>query len=162
MPLQRSYENQHCSVAAALELVGERWTLLIIREVLCGVHRFSELQSDLGIARNVLQARLERLVEHGIIERRRYSERPPRDGYHLTDKGLELWPAIVALMQWGDRHLPQPGGPPVRLTHRGCGGEVDAHLTCARCGQPLGPREVWAAPGASAGPDHPLRRRPAA
>ena len=72
MPLQRSYENQNCSVAATLELVGERWTLLIVRELLLGVHRFSELQADLGVARNVLQARLERLVEHGIIERRRY------------------------------------------------------------------------------------------
>jgi DNA-binding HxlR family transcriptional regulator len=162
MPLQRSYENQQCSVAATLELVGERWTLLIVREVLLGVHRFSEMQSDLGIARNVLQARLERLVQAGILERRRYSEHPPRDGYHLTEKGLDLWPTIVSLMQWGDRHLPQPCGPPVTLTHRGCGGEVDGHLTCAACGTRLGPRDVWAAPGEAAAPDHPLHRRPAA
>ena len=162
MPLQRSYENQNCSVAATLELVGERWTLLIIREVMLGVHRFSELQSDLGIARNVLQARLQRLVGHGILERRRYHEHPPRDGYHLTEKGLDLWPTIVSLMQWGDRHLPRPDGPPVTLTHRDCGGAVDAHLACARCGARLGPRDVWAAPGEAAGPDHPLRRRSAA
>src|ERR1700761_1063623 len=154
MPLQRSYERQNCSVAATLELVGERWTLLIVREVLLGVHRFSELQSDLGIARNVLQARLERLVEHGILERRRYQEHPPRDGYHLTERGLDLWPTVVLLMQWGDRHLPREGGPPVALTHRGCGGAVDAHLCCARCGAPLGPRDVWAAPGEGAGPEH--------
>ena len=159
MPLQRNYENQNCSIAATLELVGERWTLLIIRELLLGVHRFSELQADLGIARNVLQARLQRLVGHGIVERRRYQEHPPRDGYHLTEKGLDLWPAVVTLMQWGDRHLPRPDGPAVTLTHRGCGGELDAHLSCARCGAPLGPRDVWAAPGESAALDHPLRRR---
>jgi DNA-binding HxlR family transcriptional regulator len=162
VPLQRSYENQECSVAATLELVGERWTLLIVREVLLGVHRFSELQDDLGIARNVLQARLQRLVEHGILERRRYHEHPPRDGYHLTEKGLDLWPTIVSLMTWGDRHLPRAGGPPVVITHRGCGGEMDAHRICRRCGAPLGPREVWAAPGESAGAEHPLRRRRAA
>ena len=159
MPLQRSYEDQNCSVAATLELVGERWTLLIVRELLLGVHRFSDLQADLGIARNVLQARLERLVEHGIVERRRYQDHPPRDGYHLTGKGLDLWPAIVILMQWGDRHLPRRGGPPVQLTHRGCGGGVDGHLTCERCGARLGARDVWAAPGEGAESDHPLRRR---
>jgi DNA-binding HxlR family transcriptional regulator len=159
MPLQRSYDNQDCSVAATLELVGERWTLLIVRELLLGVHRFSDLQADLGVARNVLQARLARLVEHGIVERRRYQDHPPRDGYRLTDKGLDLWPAVVTLMQWGDRHVPRPGGPPVTLTHRGCGGELDSHLTCAHCGAKLGPRDVWAAPGQTAGPDHPLRRR---
>jgi DNA-binding HxlR family transcriptional regulator len=159
VPLQRSYDHKDCSVAATLELVGERWTLLIVRELLLGVHRFSELQADLGIARNVLQARLERLVENGIVERRRYQERPPRDGYHLTDKGLDLWPTIVSLMSWGDRHLPRPEGPPVRITHRACGGEIDAHRVCVRCGSQLGPRDVWAAPGDSAGPDHPLRRR---
>jgi DNA-binding HxlR family transcriptional regulator len=162
VPLKRNYVDQECSVAATLELVGERWTLLIVREVLLGVHRFSELQADLGIARNVLQARLERLVEHGILERRRYQVHPPRDGYHLTDKGLDLWPTIIALMAWGDRHLPRTGGPPVTITHRGCGGEMDAHRVCLRCGSRLGPRDVWAAPGDSAGPDHPLRRRLAA
>jgi DNA-binding HxlR family transcriptional regulator len=159
MPLRRSYDNQNCSVAATLELVGERWTLLIVREVLLGVHRFSELQADLGVARNVLAARLDRLVEAGILERRRYQKHPPRDGYHLTEAGLDLWPTIVALMHWGDRHVPQPGGPPVTITHRDCGGEMDAHRVCGECGARLAPRDVWAAPGRSAGPDHPLRRR---
>src|ERR1700743_2752488 len=110
MPLQRSYQNQNCSVAATLELVGERWTLLIVRELLLGVHRFSELQRDLGGARDVRQARLERLVEHGIVERRRYQQHPPRDGYHLTEAGLDLWPTIVSLMGWGHRHLARPAG----------------------------------------------------
>jgi DNA-binding HxlR family transcriptional regulator len=159
VPLQRSYANQECSVAATLEIVGERWTLLIVREVLLGVHRFSELQADLGVARNVLQARLARLVEHGILERRRYQEHPPRAEYQLTEAGLDLWPTIVSLMSWGDRHRPRPDGPPVAITHRDCGGEMDAHRICARCGARLGPRDVWAAPGESAGPEHPLRRR---
>jgi len=161
MPLQRTYSGQACSIAAALEIVGERWTMLIIREALLGVHRFDEMQADLGIARNVLQSRLEGLVEHGILERRRYQDHPPRSDYHLTQKGLDLWPAVVALMQWGDKHADVPGGPPVRLVHRGCGGVVDDHLLCEVCGEKLGPRDVWAHPADHAPADHPLRRRAA-
>ena len=159
MPLQRTYAGQTCSIAAALELVGERWTILIIREALLGVHRLDEMQADLGIARNVLQARLEHLVAHEILERRRYQARPERFAYHLTEKGLDLWPAVVALMQWGDKHAGVPGGPPVRLEHRGCGGAVDDHLLCVSCGEKLGPRDVWAHPAGHVSGDHPLRRR---
>lgn len=159
MPLQRTYAGQTCSIAAALEIVGERWTMLIIREALLGVHRFDEMQADLGIARNVLQARLEHLVDSGILERRLYQERPERYAYHLTQKGLDLWPAVVALMQWGDKHGGVPGGPPVRLEHRGCGGAVDDHLLCVTCGEKLGPRDVWAHPADHVPADHPLRRR---
>jgi DNA-binding HxlR family transcriptional regulator len=124
-----------------------------------GVHRFDEIQADLGIARNVLQARLVRLLEQGILERRLYQERPERYEYHLTDKGLDLWPAVVALMHWGDKHGAMPAGPPVRLEHRGCGGGVDAHRVCTVCGEKLAPRDVRALPGSGASPDHPLRRR---
>ena len=109
--LGNDYEYQTCSIAAALEVVGERWSLLIVRDVLPRVRRFDELQSDLGVARNVLQARLTRLLEHGVIERRPYQERPPRYEYLLTEKGLDLWPTIVALMQWGDRYAPPAGRP---------------------------------------------------
>jgi DNA-binding HxlR family transcriptional regulator len=161
MPLGRDYENQTCSVAGTLELVGERWTLLIVRELLMGVHRFDDLQRDLGIARNVLQARLTRLVAHGLVVRDAYQEHPRRFEYRLTEAGLELWPVIVTLMQWGDRQLAQPDGPPVTLEHRDCGGGVDGHLCCERCGARLGPRDVWARAGASASPGHPLRRRAA-
>ncbi len=159
MPLQRTYAGQTGSIAAALELVGERWTILIIREALLGVHRLDEMQADLGIARNVLQARLEHLVAHEILERRRYQARPERFAYHLTEKGLDLWPAVVALMQWGDKHAGVPGGPPVRLEHRGCGGAVDDHMLCVSCGEKLGPRDVWAHPAGHVSGDHPLRRR---
>jgi DNA-binding HxlR family transcriptional regulator len=159
MALQRTYPSQECSIAAALEVVGERWTLLVVREAMLGIHRFDEVQADLGIARNVLQARLQRLVEHGILEKRLYQDHPPRYEYHLTDKGLDLWPAMVALMHWGDQHGAIPGGPPVTLEHRGCGGGVDAHRICTVCGEKLGPREVRALPGSHASPGHPLRRR---
>jgi DNA-binding HxlR family transcriptional regulator len=159
VPLRSTYPGQECSVAAALEVVGERWTLLVVREAMLGVHRFDEIQADLGIARNVLQARLERLLEQGILEKRLYQDRPDRYEYHLTDKGLDLWPAVVALMHWGDKHGALPAGPPVRLEHRGCGGGVDAHRMCTACGEKLGPRDVWALPGLGASRDHPLRRR---
>jgi DNA-binding HxlR family transcriptional regulator len=156
--LGNSYENQSCSIAAALEVIGERWSLLIVRDVFLGLRRFDEIQEDLGIARNVLNTRLRRLVEQGVLERRRYSERPERFEYVLTDKGLDLWPTTVALMQWGDRHA-APNGPAVLLEHHGCGGAVDEHRTCAACGQRLSVRDVRALPGPGASPEHPLLRR---
>ncbi|WP_210495725.1 helix-turn-helix domain-containing protein [Patulibacter sp. SYSU D01012] len=157
MALQRDYPGQVCSVASALEVVGERWTLLIVRDLLLGLRRFDELQADLGVARNVLQARLELLVAHGVVERRPYQERPPRHEYRLTPKGEDLAPVLHALMRWGDAHAPRPGGPPVLVEHRGCGGAVDAHWRCSRCGRDLGPGDAEAVPGPGAGPDHPVR-----
>ena len=103
--LNRDYEGQNCSIARALEVVGERWTLLIIRDVLLGLHRFDEFQESLGIARNVLTDRLNRLVDEGVLERVLYSERPERYEYHLTEKGLDLNIALTALRQWGDDYL---------------------------------------------------------
>jgi DNA-binding HxlR family transcriptional regulator len=157
--LRNDYQGQVCSIAAALEVVGERWSLLIVREVFLGVRRFDEMQADLGIARNVLQARLTRLVDHGVLEKRLYQERPPRHEYLLTEKGIDLWPTIVALMRWGDEHAPQPGGPPVRLEHRDCGGAVDEHRICEACGARLSARDVRGRPGPGATPGHPLWRR---
>ena len=157
--LGNDYENQTCSIAAALEVVGERWSLLIVRDVMLGLRRFDELQANLGVARNVLQTRLTRLLDHGVLEKHLYRERPPRYEYRLTEKGLDLWPAIVALMQWGDRHSPPPAGPPVLLEHKGCGGAVDEHRICVSCGSPLSVRDVRARPGPGATEDHPLRRR---
>src|ERR1700751_1490984 len=99
--LRNDYDGQVCSVAGALALVGERWSLLIVRDVMLGLRRFEELQAHLGIARNVLQRRLQRLTTNGLLERRLYQEPPPRHEYRLTDKGLDLWPTIVSLMHWG-------------------------------------------------------------
>ena len=103
--LKRDYEGQNCSIARALEVVGERWTLLIVRDVFLGLRRFDQLQESLGIARNVLTDRLNRLVEEGILERVRYSERPERFEYRLTRKGRELNIALTGLRQWGDKYL---------------------------------------------------------
>ena len=103
--LGRTYEGQNCSIARALEVVGERWTLLIIRDTFLGLSRFDQFQESLGVAPNVLSDRLNRLADEGILERHAYSERPPRSEYRLTKKGRELAVPLLALMQWGDRHL---------------------------------------------------------
>jgi DNA-binding HxlR family transcriptional regulator len=137
--LRSDYSGQHCSIAGTLELIGERWTLLIVRDAFLGIRRFDDFQRNLGIARNVLQSRLERLVEEGILKREPYQERPPRYEYRLTRKGVDLWPVIVSLMSWGDRHL-FPDGPPVVMKHRGCGGRVDDRRLCEECGAAL---EAW-------------------
>jgi DNA-binding HxlR family transcriptional regulator len=145
--LRNDYENQNCSIAHALELVGERWTLLILRDAFLGTRRFDDFQRNLGIARNVLADRLARLVEEGILTRVPYQERPARFEYRLTEKGIDLWPVMMSLLQWGDRHYPAEPGPPVVIRHRDCGGELTSHLTCAQCGAELGPRDVVAEPG---------------
>jgi DNA-binding HxlR family transcriptional regulator len=141
--LHRDYPNQYCPVASTLEVVGERWTLLIIRDVFLGIRRFEDLQRDLGIARNVLQARLERLVEEGILVKRPYQERPPRFEYRLTEKGADLWPVLVALLSWGDRHGLE-GDRPMILQHRGCGGELDDRRRCRTCGSDIAYTEAVA------------------
>jgi DNA-binding HxlR family transcriptional regulator len=161
--LGREYVNQNCSIAHSLEVVGERWTLLILRDAFIGTRRFDDFQRNLGIARNVLQARLERLVEAGVLRRERYQERPERFEYLLTRKGVDLWPVIVALMKWGDKHVAE-NGPPVVLRHRGCGGEIDDRRICLACGAALQPNEVEAelGPGALEGQAGPGAPRPAA
>ena len=114
--LRRDYRGQNCSIARALEVVGERWTLLIVRDVFFGIRRFDELQESLGIARNVLAERLKRLVDEGILRKVRYSERPPRFEYRLTDKGRDLNVALTGLRQWGDRYLSE--SPPLVLRRK--------------------------------------------
>jgi DNA-binding HxlR family transcriptional regulator len=147
--LPRTYENQNCSIARTLEVVGDRWTPLILRDALRGTARFEDFQASLGIARNILSARLARLCEEGILERRRYQERPARDEYLLTAKGRDLEPVLLALLRWGDRYA-APNGPPVVLTHTGCGRELEPELVCAHCRQPLRPGDAVASPGPGA------------
>ena len=144
--LPSAYVDENCSIARTLELVGERWTLLIIRQALLGTRRFDEFQSELGIARNVLSTRLERLVEAGILRRSLYEERPKRYEYRLTKKGTDLWPVLMAMLQWGDRYE-APEGPPVVIEHRDCGGELDDRRRCRRCGQELEAWQVVRRPG---------------
>jgi DNA-binding HxlR family transcriptional regulator len=135
--LKRDYEDQTCSVARALEVVGERWTLLILRSAFLGVRRFDDLHDELGITRSVLTTRLERLVEEGLLKRVAYQERPLRCEYRLTAKGRNLWPVLLHLLRWGDAYYPEPAGAPLIVEHAECGGQPDDHLLCDRCGAAL-------------------------
>jgi DNA-binding HxlR family transcriptional regulator len=156
--LRNDYPGQFCSIAKSLEVIGERWSLLIVRDVLNGNRRFGELQSSLGIARNVLSSRLQSLIDEDILERRAYQESPPRHEYFLTEKGLDLWPALIALMHWGDKYSAGPEGPPRLIVHKECGGEINERGICEGCGEVLGARDArqvagpgWDAALASAG-----------
>jgi DNA-binding HxlR family transcriptional regulator len=143
-----------CSIARTLDVAGEWWSPLILRDVHLGITRFDELRRDLGISRKVLSERLERLVEHGVLELRAYSERPPRHEYILTDKGRELVDVLLAMVAWGDRWAAGEAGPPVLLRHDTCGELTHAEIRCAHCSDLLHADEVTveAGPGGSAGP----------
>ena len=121
-------------------ILGERWTVLILRESFYGVRRFSEMQRNLGIARNILSARLQTLVAAGVLERRR-SEGSERHEYRLTDMGRDLYPVLVAIMRWGDKHLAGDDGPPVVLRHT-CGHDAEPEIVCRHCHEPLRARDV--------------------
>jgi len=124
-----------CSVARTLELIGEKWTILVLREVLLGVRRFDEIQRQTGAPRDILSNRLRKLVEVGILERRQYQEHPARHEYRLTPKGYELRPVLLTLHDWGERHL-SDDGEPYHWRHR-CGEVFHPQLTCAACGEPV-------------------------
>ncbi len=141
--LKKDYPTQYCPVASTLEVIGERWTLLVIRDIFLGIRRFEDIQRDLGVARNVLQDRLEGLVSQGIVTKRPYQDRPVRSEYRLTEKGADLWPVLVALLQWGDRHA-LVGDRPMILRHRGCGGELDDRRRCTACGADISVTEAIA------------------
>jgi len=130
-----SVAHLNCSVAQTLDVVGEWWTLLIVRNLMWGQHRFEAIQGDLGIARNILSDRLGTLVQHGIVERVKYQDHPERFEYHLTLKGRELFPVIAALMAWGDRWA-APMGAPVSMQH-GCGHAATPVVVCQQCGEQL-------------------------
>lgn len=142
----------HCSIGRTLEVVGEWWTPLILRDVYLGLRRFGDIAENLGISRNLLAQRLDRLVDGGILERRRYQERPPRDEYHLTAAGRDLVPALMALMAWGDRWVTPPGGPPVELVHDNCGARFTPEVTCSNCHRPVTAESVTVRPGPGAAP----------
>ena len=143
--LKNTYEGQVCSIARSLELIGERWTLLIVRDIFRGMRRFDDIQKSLGVARNVLTNRLDRLVEEEILEKRQYQERPPRYEYFLTEKGIDLWPVLVSLIKWGDKHEAGAfdGLPPAAVLHKNCGGEIDDHFICEACGARTWARDAY-------------------
>jgi DNA-binding HxlR family transcriptional regulator len=134
-----SVQPRACSVARTLEIVGEKWALLAIREVFLGNRRFDEMARRTGAPRDTLAARLRTLVDAGILARRRYSEHPARFEYWLTEAGRELYPVILTLMRWGDRHLAGPDGPPLVLEHD-CGHRLVAQVVCEACGEPVSAR----------------------
>lgn len=136
--LGQAYQGQDCSIARSLEVVGERWTILILRDLFFGVSRFDDLQRGIGLAPNILTSRLRRLCDEGVVQRRQYQQAPPRWEYVLTDKGLGLGPILFYLAKWGDQHYPSELGPPRLSVHHGCGGDVDEQRICARCGQLIG------------------------
>jgi DNA-binding HxlR family transcriptional regulator len=138
------YSKETCSVAGALSVVGDPWTLIILRDAFAGVRRFDDWQSRLGVARNVLAARLKSLVAFGVMETKLYSERPPRHEYVLTRKGLDLLPVLLTLKAWGDKHIYGVCGAPADLVHS-CGAVLEPRLVCDACGETINGQDIHGA-----------------
>jgi DNA-binding HxlR family transcriptional regulator len=157
-PTALDWSVDNCTIARAMEILGEKWTFVVLRDVFAGIRRFDDMRQRTGIPRQVLANRLARLVEHDVLRRVPYREPGTRvrHEYRLTEKGFDLYPMLVALGEWGNRYLADPEGPPVTMVHRECGEQVHAVLRCAAGHESLKPREVATAPGPGA------RRRPPA
>jgi DNA-binding HxlR family transcriptional regulator len=152
--MQRTnFADMACSIARTLDVIGEPWSPLILRDVWVGFSRFEQIQTDLGISRKVLTERLHHLVEHGILERRPYDRRP-RYEYVLTERGTELVGLLMVMVAWGDRWLAGQAGPPVLYRHHACGEISHVDLHCAHCGEPMRPGDIdlLPGPGAQSGP----------
>jgi DNA-binding HxlR family transcriptional regulator len=143
---RKSFAGMHCSVAQCLEVVGEWWSMLIVRDAFLGVTRFDQFQERLGISRNILNQRLGNLTSHGVLEKVPYSDHPPRHEYRLTAKGRDLWPVLTTMRQWGDKYA-APDGPPLQMVHQRCGTVFHAEMTCSNCGERVPAPEARAMPG---------------
>ncbi len=143
----RNVGRLDCTIARTLSVIGDRWTLLILRDVFLGVRRYDDFQRSLRISRHRLADRLGKLVKHGVLRREAYQERPKRFEYRLTDKGRDLYPVIVTIAGWGDRHMAPRNGPPIERVHRGCGRATTMRLACEHCGEPVTARDVTVRPG---------------
>ncbi|MFF3750063.1 winged helix-turn-helix transcriptional regulator [Streptomyces sp. NPDC002018] len=152
MALGKDYVTQQCSMARALEVVGERWTLLVVRDAFYGVRRYNDFLVHLGLPRAVLAARLQALERAGVLEKRRYQDAPPRDEYVLTDRGLALWPVLRSLSVWGTEHVDDTERLRV-FTHAVCGTELGAYGECPACGTAVPPRDVEMLPGEGLDPE---------
>lgn len=153
----QAFADLNCSIARPLSFLGERWSILVLRDLFLGRRRFDEIQESLGIATNVLSQRLATLVEEGVAERRPYSEHPERFEYRLTGKGRDLQPVLLALLRWGDRYTADPAGAPLEAVHRDCGKPFHMVPTCSECGGEVRPDNVVSRPGPGAGEEQ--RRR---
>jgi DNA-binding HxlR family transcriptional regulator len=142
-----SFASMHCSLAQSLELIGDWWTPLVLRDLYLGLNKFDQFVADLGISRNLLTARLATLTEGGLVRREPYQLNPVRYTYELTDAGEELVPILLALTAWGDRWAPPPAGQPLRFTHQGCGAVTTPTVCCSACGDPLTAESVTPSPG---------------
>lgn len=151
MALGKDYVTQECSIARALEIVGERWTLLVVRDALYGVRRYNDFLVHLGIPRAVLAARLQSLTAEGILEKRRYQESPPRDEYVVTERGAALWPTLRSLGRWGREHV--DGARLREFRHAECGTELGAYGECAACATVVPLADVLMVPGPDLDPD---------
>ncbi|WP_405944562.1 winged helix-turn-helix transcriptional regulator [Streptomyces sp. NBC_00932] len=152
MALGKDYAAQQCSIARALEVIGERWTLLVVRDAFYGVRRYNDFLAHLGMPRAVLAARLQALIESGVLEKRRYQESPPRDEYVLTEDGVALWPVLRSLGVWGRDHV--PGTLPMRTFHHAaCGTELGAYGECPACALAVPPGDVEMRPAAGLDPE---------
>lgn len=140
-------DEEACSVARTVSVIGDRWTLLILRDCFLKVRRFEQFQERLGITRHVLADRLKKLVKTGVLERSAYQARPARHEYRLTDKGLALYPVLLALVHWGDTEGAEGRARPVHYRHRACGALLDPVMVCSACHAPLGARDVLVEPG---------------
>jgi DNA-binding HxlR family transcriptional regulator len=150
--MQRTtFGEMNCSVAQCLDVVGEWWSLLILRDAFLGVRRFDQFQARLGVARNILTHRLNRLVDNGVLKRVPYQDHPPRSEYRLTAKGRDLWHVMAAMRQWGDRWA-APNGPPLKIRHKGCGRIVEVLPVCSHCGERLDLHAFTAIAGPGAAP----------
>ena len=145
-------DREPCSLARSLSVIGDRWTLLVLRECFLRVRRFEEFEQRLGIARHVLADRLKKLTDAGVLRKEPYQERPRREEYRLTEKGLDLYPVMLSLLDWGDKWMSGPEGPPLLRRHKACGHVAHAVHTCSECGEPLDARsmKVELGPGAPA------------
>jgi len=145
-----SLAKENCSLARSLAVVGDRWTLLILRDAFLRVRRFEEFEASLGIARRVLSERLALLAGEGILKKIAYQDNPLRHEYRLTEKGLELYPVILSLVHWGDKYYDKKKGPPLLHRHKVCGHDFRAVMTCSECGEPVSARDVIVHPGPGA------------
>jgi DNA-binding HxlR family transcriptional regulator len=143
--------QEPCSVARSVAVIGDRWTLMILRDCFLGIRRFEDFERRLGISRSIIADRLKRLAEEGVLRREAYQEGPVRHEYRLTDKGLGLHPVVMAIVHWGDTHYAGEAGPPLLHRHRACGCDFTPVMTCSECGDPVGARdvEVRIGPGAA-------------
>jgi DNA-binding HxlR family transcriptional regulator len=137
-----SLEDEQCSVARTVSVIGDRWTLLVLRDCFLRVRRFEDFQARLGVTRHVLADRLKKLVHHGVLRRVPYQARPKRHEYILTQKGLDLYPIIMSIVHWGDVHMADERGRPLLHEHKSCGKMFDPVTTCSQCGEPLSARDV--------------------